>query len=135
MKKALLLGLVSAMLLICLTSCGALDLDVKLPLFERRHTEHTFEYVASEYTHQKAFTCGCPTPDIAEEHYDHDGDLICDACSYIMPGHVHTKITSSDEMSHSYSYTCGCPTPPNAAAHLDGDGDGRCDTCNYQMSR
>lgn len=46
------------------------------------HTEHTFEYIAYEQTHFKQFTCGCPSPEIVEGHYDNDNDILCDACGY-----------------------------------------------------
>lgn len=47
------------------------------------HT-HTYEYIADEQTHFKQYTCGCPSPEIAEEHYDNDGNQECDACSYFI---------------------------------------------------
>ena len=46
--------------------------------------EHTYEWQKSEETHQKIYTCGCPSPDIAEVHSDVDGDNECDLCKYIL---------------------------------------------------
>ena len=46
--------------------------------------EHTYDFVCNEHTHQKVFTCGCPSPDIAEEHINYDADLNCDICGYHM---------------------------------------------------
>jgi hypothetical protein len=184
MRKTALLGLISVMALICLGSCGALGAIFDLPNSERPHTEHTYEYVGNPYTHQKVFTCGCPTPDIAEEHsdadadgkcdlcgyatvpdhtehtgvmrhgteahwfeytcgcpslevgelhYDHDGNLICDACGYAMPGHEHTVIAHGGATTHWFEYACGCPSPNLAELHSDSDGNLICDVCGYAM--
>ena len=46
--------------------------------------EHTGEWHASETTHYYQYTCGCPSPDIAELHLDGDGNGLCDVCSYQM---------------------------------------------------
>ena len=48
------------------------------------HTEHSFEYIAYAETHFKQYTCGCPSPEIAEVHYDHDENGECDACRYFI---------------------------------------------------
>lgn len=44
--------------------------------------EHTYEWAYNKETHQKVYTCGCPTPDIAEMHLDTDENHICDICGY-----------------------------------------------------
>ena len=46
--------------------------------------QHTYEWVGSEGGHQKVYTCGCPSPDIAELHRDNDGDDKCDVCGWSM---------------------------------------------------
>ncbi len=46
--------------------------------------EHTGEWHTSETTHYYQYTCGCPSPDIAELHLDGDGDGKCDVCKYYM---------------------------------------------------
>ncbi len=46
--------------------------------------EHSGEWLASESTHYYQYTCGCPSPDIAELHSDGDGDGLCDVCYYQM---------------------------------------------------
>ena len=51
--------------------------------------EHTYEWECNAQTHQKVYTCGCDTPDIAELHIDADENFICDICKYEM-----TKPTS-----------------------------------------
>ena len=47
------------------------------------HTEHTGKWYAGEESHFYEYTCGCVNNDIAELHYDHDGDSVCDACGYL----------------------------------------------------
>jgi len=47
------------------------------------HT-HTCTYSTNEQTHIKEYTCGCVSPEIAEEHYDNDGNQECDACTYFV---------------------------------------------------
>ncbi len=71
MKKVLFLALI-LLTVVCLVSC---DEGVT-------HLGHSYEYIAYETGHFKAHTCGCPSPDVLEEHYDHNCDLICDACGY-----------------------------------------------------
>ena len=58
-------------------------LSGRYALNEEEH-EHTGEWHASESTHYYQYTCGCPSPDIAELHLDGDGDGLCDICSYQM---------------------------------------------------
>lgn len=48
------------------------------------HTEHTYEWISTELTHQKQYTCDCPSPEIASSHYDKDRDNKCDECSYLL---------------------------------------------------
>ena len=47
--------------------------------------EHTYKWVQYEEAHQKVYTCGCPTPEIAEMHLDTDENYVCDICEYKMP--------------------------------------------------
>ena len=72
MKKALLL-IAIVLAVACLASC---DEGVT-------HLGCEYEYIPYEQGHFKQYTCGCPSPDILEEHYDRDSDLVCDACGYI----------------------------------------------------
>jgi len=74
MKKSLILVLSVLLLVICLISC---DEGVT-------HLGCTYEYIVYETGHFKQYTCGCPSPDIMGEHYDHDSNDICDACGYDM---------------------------------------------------
>ena len=110
-------------------------LSGRYALNEEEH-EHTGEWHISESTHYYQYTCGCPSPDIAELHSDYDENFICDICEYVMNEHEHTYEYNHDDIGHGWSYTCGCMTPPNFAQHFDGDGDGKCDedSCGYDMS-
>lgn len=76
MKKVLLI-LLPLVLLLSLLSCGII-FDT-----EEEH-EHTFEYNYCGIVHLKQYTCGCPSEDIKENHYDNDQDNKCDACSGLM---------------------------------------------------
>ena len=73
MKKALLLFATIILAAICFASCYT-----GVP-----HLRHVYSYIPYEQGHFKQYTCGCPSPDILEEHYDRDSDLVCDACGYI----------------------------------------------------
>ena len=46
--------------------------------------EHTGKWYMNEEIHFYEYTCGCPSPDIAEFHLDGDGDEKCDICGYVM---------------------------------------------------
>ncbi len=46
--------------------------------------EHTGTWIQNEATHYYQYTCGCPSPDIAELHINYDADLLCDVCGYNM---------------------------------------------------
>ncbi len=74
MKKTIILKLSILFLLACLVSC---DEGVI-------HLGHRYEYIPYEQGHFKQYTCGCPSPEILEGHYDHDENDICDACEYTM---------------------------------------------------
>lgn len=50
---------------------------------ENNH-EHTFEYIQYKESHFKQYTCGCPSPEIAELHSDNNGDNKCDVCGYLL---------------------------------------------------
>ena len=45
---------------------------------------HTSEMHSGEEAHWYTYTCGCPSNEIAELHYDHNEDGLCDACEYVM---------------------------------------------------
>ena len=45
---------------------------------------HTGRWGSGEESHWYEYTCGCETKDIAELHYDHDNNGLCDACAYMV---------------------------------------------------
>lgn len=46
---------------------------------------HTGKWIQNESTHYYQYTCGCPSPDIAELHIDANNDSYCDICGYQIP--------------------------------------------------
>ena len=100
--------------------------------------EHTYEYIPHEAGHFKQYTCGCPSPDILEEHYDRDGDLLCDACKLQIS-------VASNGIPWQYSETHHWWTPEVSdgpmigivygyGEHENYDADLFCDICGYYMS-
>ena len=80
MKKLLALSL-----MLCSITCfSACNFPIDSSPNASTSCEHTYEWACYEETHQKIYTCGCPTPDIAEMHLDTDEDYICDICKYEM---------------------------------------------------
>ena len=75
MKRSLAIFLTIYLSLICFTGCEFLSFS---------SCEHTYEWACYEQTHQKIYTCGCLTPDIAEMHIDSDENYVCDICKYEM---------------------------------------------------
>lgn len=100
--------------------------------------EHTYEYIPHEAGHFKQYTCGCPSPDILEEHYDRDGDLLCDACKLQIS-------VAPNGIPWQYSETHHWWTPEVSdgpmigivygyGEHENYDADLFCDICGYYMS-
>lgn len=88
MKKLLTLSFC----LLCVIALVACD-----NIFKEEH-QHTYDYICNEDTHQKVYTCGCPSPDIAEEHCNYDADLYCDICGYFLdPDRVSTYLPTEEE--------------------------------------
>ena len=48
------------------------------------HEDHNWGYDVNETSHRQIFGCGCESPETYEEHYNHNGDHLCDACGYEM---------------------------------------------------
>lgn len=46
--------------------------------------EHTGRWLSGEEAHWYEYTCGCVNNDIAELHYDHDNNGLCDVCAYMV---------------------------------------------------
>lgn len=72
---------------------------------EDNHTEHTYEYISYEETHFKQYTCGCPSPEIVEAHYDFNEDENCDACNYIMNLDVNKYVSTFKELGFTVGNT------------------------------
>lgn len=48
------------------------------------HDDHNWGYDINETSHRQIFGCGCESPETYEDHYNDDGDNLCDACGYEM---------------------------------------------------
>ena len=83
MKKLFALSLILCSVLGAFSGCGSSPSSEDSSV-ESSSCEHTYEWAQYEETHQKVYTCGCPTPDIAEMHLDTDEDYVCDICGYEM---------------------------------------------------
>ena len=115
-------------LTVCLTSC---DEGVT-------HLGHEYEYIPYEQGHFKQYTCGCPSPDILEEHYDRDSDLLCDACGYVASNPSYGDIKWQTSETHHW----WLPEPEGEVMigivhgygeHEDWDADFFCDICGYNI--
>ncbi len=107
-----------------------------LPKQESEH-KHTYDYICNEHTHQKIFTCGCPSPDIAEEHINYDEDMLCDLCGYTFEFYL-----DSIEWLYSDTHHWWVPEGENTFAvvygygeHVNNDADLNCDVCGYLMEQ
>lgn len=78
--------------LLCVIALVACD-----SIFKEEH-RHTCDYICNEDTHQKVYTCGCFSADIAEEHVNYDADLHCDICGYFIdPNRVSKHLSDEEE--------------------------------------
>ena len=134
-KKLLAIAL-SLVLVIVIVACdlAKVEDEVKKSSKKKDH-EHTFHYIAYETAHFKQYTCGCPSPEIAEMHYDHDNDDVCDACGQL---HMHAMYGKwqFDSQYHWAQMGCNweiCDIDPALNEHLDEDMDDKCDVCGYEM--
>ena len=151
MKKIIVVLIALAVLNMILTSC-----DVFLPdtTTEPECVMHIWsEYKHNERGHWREYTCGCPWPEIFEEHINHDTDMLCDVCGALFeckhPDEDQNKICDIcgydwnpraiwcyNEEGHwmVYDSTYG-PVPDivwNEDEHVDENQDGACDICEYQ---
>ena len=72
---------------VCLSSCKVIHSTFNIG-------EHTYEYIQYEAGHFKQYTCGCPSPEIIELHFDNDDNGVCDVCNYYL---VESILLSSQE--------------------------------------
>ena len=137
--KRLLITLFALALIFSFASCETINnvYDAVLDAFTtdstEEHDEHTFEYVDLGACHFKQFTCGCPSPEIAEMHYDFDEDEICDACGRTHE-HIFGEWQYSEDM-HWCSWECtfeACDID-TADSHRDANCDYICDVCGYSI--
>lgn len=78
MRKFCALLLLLAMIF-TLTACDFLPIFT--PASDEDCKEHIWsEYKHNEYAHWREYICGCPWPELVEEHINIDGDLNCDVC-------------------------------------------------------
>ena len=75
LKRLCTIGLAGLFAFWMFTGCDALA---------NSSCEHTGKWCAGESAHWYEYTCGCPSPDIAELHSDYDEDGDCDVCGYYM---------------------------------------------------
>ena len=67
------------------------------------HTEHETVWHSNEYAHWYEYLCGCPAPDIAEEHFDGNEDGACDVCGYTRADKEQGSIASLTFTTVDYS--------------------------------
>lgn len=81
--------------------------DVEITIEAVEH-EHTGRWGCGEEAHWYEYTCGCETKDIAELHYDHNNDGLCDACAYMVGVKQYYSLMMSapewlhEELKHTY---------------------------------
>lgn len=96
--KKLLAIILSLCTVFALTACNIFNGDNSSKedgTSNSEHAVHSYEWVTTEQTHIKKFTCGCLSPDIAEIHVDNNENMICDVCGY----HITTVSTGSAILS------------------------------------
>ncbi len=105
--KRILISLLLVTLILMLFAC---ELSKAEPIGKRDCTEHVWgEYKYNELVHWREYTCGCPWPEIVEEHINYDSDLFCDVCGAYVG-------------------------PKFCLQHLDQNGDNICDNCSADVS-
>ena len=134
MKKLLFLLLTFAIVL-SLASCDWFEQDDNQTTEPNTEHVHTWEYVQYETGHFKQFTCGCPSPDIMGEHYDNDGDYVCDACTYAIKigGAFEFEYVASEEGHCEHKVGTACDGTCVKSPHEDNDNDFQCDYCKYLL--
>ncbi len=56
--------------------------NIEITIEAVEHT-HTGRWGCGEVAHWYEYTCGCPSPDVAELHSDNDNNGLCDVCAYM----------------------------------------------------
>lgn len=129
MKKLMSLSLVLMLAITCLASCYS-----NLPHQHFQEEKWSFD---SEM-HWKEVTCiwnVCKTNYVSEEHYDNDGDYICDACGYVIKigGAFEFEYVASEEGHCEHKVGTACDGTCVKSPHEDKDNDFQCDYCKYLL--
>lgn len=78
MKRINLCLAIVLVLILFLASCDIFPYD---SITEPECVMHVWsDYKYNEYVHWREYTCGCPWPEIVEEHINYDDDMLCDVC-------------------------------------------------------
>ncbi|MBQ4274410.1 MAG: hypothetical protein IJB94_05515 [Clostridia bacterium] len=70
--------------------------------------EHTGRWLSGEVAHWYEYTCGCPSPDVAELHLDGDNNGLCDICAYMVGVKQYYSLMMNapewlyEELKHTY---------------------------------
>ena len=56
------------------------NIEITIEAVEHKHTGR---WLSGEEAHWYEYTCGCPSPDVAELHLDGDNNGLCDICAYM----------------------------------------------------
>ena len=82
---------------------GSIEIEI-----EHVEHEHTGRWGCGEVAHWYEYTCGCPSLDMAELHYDHNNDGLCDACAYMVGVKQYYSLMMNapewlyEELKHTY---------------------------------
>ena len=94
------------------------------------------EYKSNDRVHWREYMCGCPWPEIVEEHIDENEDYICDVCGYGLPYAEATWFGSGFDHYMAYKGYNGAIVIDvvwSQGAHTDAEDDGICDICSHNM--
>lgn len=152
MRKIKLCLAIILSLILLLTSCDILLPDVTTEPECVMHVWSDYKY--NYRGHWREYTCGCPWPEIFEEHINYDADLMCDVCGAYYEcdfidedkngicdicGVESSKLVwKYTDTYHWMVYEChrGFMAPDvviNEGEHVDKDKDSFCDACNYKL--
>ena len=152
MKKLISIMSVLLTLILLLSSC-----DVLFPTTTTVQScvvHQWSEYKYNERVHWREYTCGCPWPEIVEEHINMDSDMLCDICG--APCECKHVDADKNEVCDNcgieyiivvwqytdthhwmiYDSPIGNPVPDivlNEGEHIDENEDGTCDMCSYKI--
>ena len=82
-----------------------INVEITIEAIEHKHTGR---WGSGEVAHWYEYTCGCPSLDMAELHYDHNNDGLCDACAYMVGVKQYYSLMMNapeclyEELKHTY---------------------------------